>query len=195
VPPDPATLPSDQLARRARIVEAAVALMTEREYDKVQVRDVAERGGVSLRTLYRYFASKEHLLAEALVAWSESYRRRTAELDPDAGDRENLRRALHRAVRAFERQPLVYGALLALQRSDDPLARERYQHFADEQRVALTGLLRGVDPADRDGVVRLLMALLDAQLREWTLGRVPIDEVHASLDHAVGLVLSDRDVA
>ena len=30
---------------------------------------VAERSGVALGTTYRYFASKEHLLASALVEW------------------------------------------------------------------------------------------------------------------------------
>ena len=65
--PDPATLPTTQRARRERIVAAAVELLDHAEYDDVQMRDVAERAGVALATVYRYFSSKEHLYAAAIL--------------------------------------------------------------------------------------------------------------------------------
>src|SRR5919108_352324 len=82
-PPDPASLPPSQRARRDRIVVAATELLAEVGYEAVQMRDVAERADVALGTLYRYFSSKEHLYAAALVAWSSDYGqpRRVAGLD------------------------------------------------------------------------------------------------------------------
>src|SRR3989442_1439301 len=62
------SLTASQRARRDRIVEAGLALLQERHYDQIQVKDVAERANVALGTLYRYFSSKEHLFAEVLAS-------------------------------------------------------------------------------------------------------------------------------
>ncbi|HWC33475.1 MAG TPA: TetR family transcriptional regulator [Mycobacteriales bacterium] len=58
--------PASQVARRERILDAAVELASEGGYDAVQMREVAERAEVALGTLYRYFPSKVHLLVSAL---------------------------------------------------------------------------------------------------------------------------------
>ena len=59
---------------------------------------------MALATIYRYFTSKEHLYAAALLEWAADYPltnrsgarpRRTAEA--------RVRALMHRAVRAFER--------------------------------------------------------------------------------------------
>ena len=60
-PPAPETLRRDQLARRERIVRTAARALANGDYDQVKVSDVARDSGVALGTLYRYFASKEHL--------------------------------------------------------------------------------------------------------------------------------------
>ena len=66
----PEGLTRSQKARRTRVIEAAMALASEGGYDAVQMRDVAERADVALGTIYRYFASKDQLLAAALVEWA-----------------------------------------------------------------------------------------------------------------------------
>ena len=35
------------------------------------MRDVAQEAGVALATVYRYFTSKEHLYAAALLEWAD----------------------------------------------------------------------------------------------------------------------------
>ena len=62
-PPPLASLPPAQRKRWDQIVRAALELLEDGEYDQIQVRDVAKRADVALGTLYRYFASKEHLLS------------------------------------------------------------------------------------------------------------------------------------
>ena len=76
--PVPRTLTRAQQARRQRVVDAAMALGLDGGYEAVQMRDVAARADVAMGTVYRYFTSKDHLLAAALVHWVE-------QLDTPAG--------------------------------------------------------------------------------------------------------------
>ena len=66
-PPAPETLRSDQLARRQRIVRAGLKALASSDYDQVKISEVARDAGVALGTVYRYFASKEHLLAAVIA--------------------------------------------------------------------------------------------------------------------------------
>src|SRR5258706_2200298 len=68
--PAPEVLTRSQHARRARVIEAAMDLARDGGYDAVQMRDVAASAGVALGTVYRYFSSKDHLLAAALLEWA-----------------------------------------------------------------------------------------------------------------------------
>ena len=64
-------LTRSQQARLQRVVDAAMSLGLEGGYESVQMRDVAARAHVAMGTVYRYFTSKDHLLAAALVHWVE----------------------------------------------------------------------------------------------------------------------------
>jgi len=65
----PTQLARSQRARRERILAAVLELAREGGYDAVQVREVAARAGVALRTIYNYFVSRENLLYEAMIEW------------------------------------------------------------------------------------------------------------------------------
>ncbi len=71
-----------QRARRNGILESAAALATKGGYDAVQMRDVAEKSGVALGTLYRYFPSKTHLLIAVMQQMSAGLVRATAKRPP-----------------------------------------------------------------------------------------------------------------
>lgn len=57
-----------QMAREL-IMQAAADLIVESGLDSLALADVAERAGVSKRTLYNYFENRETLLAE-MSQWS-----------------------------------------------------------------------------------------------------------------------------
>src|SRR3954447_16261722 len=91
---DAAGLPAWQLARRQRIVESALRALESREYEQIQIRDVALTAEVALGTLYRYFSSKEHLYAAVLQEWAafdRPRRGRAAGLPPSARARQRVR--------------------------------------------------------------------------------------------------------
>ena len=166
-------LPAGQRARRARIVEAATALLETGEYDSIQMRDVAARAGVALATVYRYFGSKEHLYAQALLDWSSSFAERADLVVADASsDEARLRALLRRIIRAFERWPQMLRAEVMLQASHDPQARECYGEWADRNVGALRAALRTLSPEDAAAVVDITGTVLGSRLREWALGRV-----------------------
>lgn len=71
-PPDPAqatAAPHSRASTRRReaILDAALIVAAAGGYEAVQMRTVAQRAGIAVGTLYRYFPSKTHLLVSALT--------------------------------------------------------------------------------------------------------------------------------
>ena len=64
-------LSGPQATRVDTIVEAARSLAAERGYDGLSMQAVAERSGVARATIYRYFTTKDDLLAEVGRVWVE----------------------------------------------------------------------------------------------------------------------------
>lgn len=187
-PGSPARTPS-QHARRARIIAAATDLLDERDYDRIQIREVAEAADVALATLYRYFPSKEQLYAQVLVAWSTSFDpSQRAGRAASASDQERLRAALRRAVRAYERHPNFYRLITALEVVTDPVVTELYASFATGFGDSLREALREVTDDDAEVIARTMSALLGALLRSWSSGTTSISRVYAELDAAVDLI-------
>lgn len=195
-PPDPTTLPAAQQARRARIVTAALDLLAVSEYEAVQMRDVADRAGVALGTLYRYFSSKEHLYAAALVAWSADYGPRRRGPGPGPGpvasstetDEERLRSLMRRAVRAFERAPQMFRAQMVIERSTDANARALYDTFATHNATVLTSALQNLEPATAAAVITTVNCVMSNFLRAWAHGRCPIRDVDRAVQRTIDLV-------
>lgn len=189
---DVENLPTHQRRRREGIVQAALELLEEgEEYERIQMRDVAERAGVALGTLYRYFTSKEHLYAAVLLEWSETFRLRSERGDSRAqSDEARLRGRLHRTVRAFERHPQFLRAEIQLESSNDANARKLFQAFADRHQRVMAAALRDVDPPRAAAVIEATSAVMAVRLRSWALGRASIREVHDAVDRAVDLIFS-----
>ena len=99
--------------RRKRIVQAAAALASRGGVEAMQMRAVAERAGVALGTLYRYFPSKMDLVVavvgEELDLLEGSLRRRPPRATTPP------RRAvevLMRATRGLMREPELADAVI-----------------------------------------------------------------------------------
>jgi AcrR family transcriptional regulator len=103
----------NQLQRRARIIKAAAALASRGGIEAMQMRTVAERAGVALGTLYRYFPSKMDLvvavISEELDLLQESIERRPLS---GATPAERAVEVLMRATRGLMREPELADALV-----------------------------------------------------------------------------------
>ena len=79
---------------RAAIADVAVALFTERGFAETTMDDVAEAAGVSRRTAYRHFPSKDDLVFEQPRRWLVHFNNHLAEARPGETQRERCRRGL-----------------------------------------------------------------------------------------------------
>ncbi|HUJ65008.1 MAG TPA: TetR family transcriptional regulator [Acidimicrobiales bacterium] len=179
-----------QRARRDRLIEAALALLEEDDYDRIQVKDVADRAGVSLGTLYNYFSSKERLFAEVMVRWADSLptnvRSRPLE---QARPADRLIEVVHRALRAFERRPQMARLVNVIVMSTDPLATDHLARMNRATTDAYMQALSTMDPVKARRVVDVVNAVFAVTVREWSQGRISIGEVHDRLDSAIVLLL------
>src|SRR3954462_11841843 len=118
------SIPASQLARRERILEAAMELATEGGYDAVQMREVAERADVALGTLYRYFPSKVHLLVSAMGRTFQSLQE-SVHIDDGGTPEERVYRVIAAVTRYLARHRRLSGAMIrALMSADAEAARE-----------------------------------------------------------------------
>jgi AcrR family transcriptional regulator len=179
---------ASQQARRARIVAAATELLADREYERIQMRDVAAAADVALGTLYRYFRSKDQLFAAVLLEWSRSFEARVQRWDAAGSDRDRLRLALRRAARAFERQPHFFQLLSVLEPARDPDVTGPFREYAEGFTSVLAGALAGTDPEDAAVIAATSGVILDNLLRRWSRGELPMRSVYDQVDRLVDLL-------
>jgi AcrR family transcriptional regulator len=94
----------------ARIVQAAVDLLSEGDASDLSMAEVAERAGVSVRTVYRSFAGKDELL-DGVIGWINEHIGQLATSRPETRqDFETTTAAVVEVI--FQIEPL-YRALFA----------------------------------------------------------------------------------
>ncbi len=54
---------------KARLAKAVLEIFSESDFHKANIRDVAQRAGVSFTTIYRHYGSKERLLFAFVDVW------------------------------------------------------------------------------------------------------------------------------
>lgn len=163
-----------QRRRRALILDTAVSLVEERGPDGFQVREVVERSGVALGTIYRYFPSKDHLIAEALDRATSDLRERlaTATRDGEGADpAERVAVLLRIVAESIERRPGNARASLQLLLSADPIAEVAQHDFRDAFGAALELALADVEPALATDLGVVASSLLTEHLVAVATGR------------------------
>jgi TetR/AcrR family transcriptional regulator, cholesterol catabolism regulator len=182
-------LTTSQMARRQRVLGAAMRLAAEGGYDAVQMRDVAGLADVALGTLYRYFSSKDHLLAETLVAWTRDLQRRVAE-EPARGDTvaERVTDIINRATRNMERQPRLTAALITAMSSPDPAVKPCQAEVGETMFEVLAAAMPDLDDELRHQICQVLTHVWFSALIGWVNGWGGGVDVAAEVDVAARLL-------
>ena len=188
-PPAPETLRRDQFARRQRIVRAALRALANSDYDQVRISEVARDSGVALGTLYRYFASKEHLFAAVFVEWQAALKKKLEKEPPRGGtEAERLRDVFHRTIRAFQLQPQFYRVVMILNATTDAYAADLYQSVSSQFQDTVQTAFAGPFDDDHAAILGTVNAVLDGSLRSWVMNRQTIQDVYNNVDAAIRLI-------
>jgi AcrR family transcriptional regulator len=178
-----------QHQRRKRILQAAAALASRGGVEAMQMRTVAERAGVALGTLYRYFPSKMDLVvavvSEEMDTLDASLQRRPPRSGTPAGRAVEV---LMRATRGLMREPELADALIR-----SLLLSDVETDFGDR----MTGMLArvaGTDGEAADEEQRVLLYSLSSvwvmQMIEMLRGRTGNEQIQARLEVAAERLLA-----
>ena len=190
--------PRSRRTRRRRVLRAALELAAEGGYDGVQMREVAERAEVALGTVYHYFTSKDHLLAESMTEWlsglEASIARRPAEGDTTLERVLDILRRTTRGMaenqqgqRRVDRRTGGRGPA----RGGEPAGAPRgVQRHARARRSPPTSR-----PTPRDKIIRSLEHIWFSELIAWKNGWNPYEQSAQELEDAAVLFLAQVDDA
>ncbi|WP_179810611.1 TetR family transcriptional regulator [Nocardiopsis sinuspersici] len=193
------TMSRSQTQRRKRIVQTAAALAVRGGVEAMQMRSVAERAGVALGTLYRYFPSKMDLVVavvtEEMDLLESGIVRRPPTADTAAGRAVDV---LLRATRGLMREPELADALVrSLIMAEVKI--ELDVRISDLVWRVATGNLEGAagedgTAVDRDSTDYVLVGSLTSvwifELVEILKGRRDVDEVEHRLHTAAERLLA-----
>jgi AcrR family transcriptional regulator len=131
--------------RVAAIMEAGVAVFTEKGYDAVTMTEIAARSGTAIGSLYRFFPSKDVLADALLERYAQHVMDRFAELAKSAPSMtlDALADALVDFMVSLQSQRSFAAALLDARGVSD----ERRVKFRQSMREGLAGILRTLIPA------------------------------------------------
>jgi len=188
-----------QRDRRRRILEATLALASKGGYDAVQMRTVAEKAGVALGTLYRYFPSKIHLLVSALASEFEAIQEKLGR-KPVPGDTpyDRMLYVLGRMTRAMQREPLLAEAMTRAFMFADPSASAEVNAVARLMEEMFTRAMHegdGAEPtADDRAKARVIGDVWLSNLVAWVTRRASANDVVNHLELATRLLLHEPRV-
>ncbi|MGW0175453.1 TetR family transcriptional regulator [Rhodococcus sp. NPDC003322] len=197
-PLSPDDMTDAQRERRGHLLDTVIGMLGETSPDRIQMREVSERSGVALGTLYRYFPAKQHLLAASMAAWNDILAERLAE-ERATGTRgrahgsvlERVVDLYTRQMKAFQRGPNFARLEVELQTSDDPYVRDILDERSALNRTALFDLMDGV-PAERARLASLSIgSTMLNSLMLWTTGRIGFPEALRNVQDVARLILGD----
>jgi AcrR family transcriptional regulator len=184
--PDGGRLQRSQAARRERVIDAVLELAAEGGYDAIQVRAISERTAISSDTIYRYFGSRDRLVAEAVGQWSarEFYEPAVGWLDGDTPAEQLL--AYYRQVWAvWESNPGMLETYVraAMAEGDSPggIADTGVSSLVPVTEYAL----RDVEPEYRADALDILMHFTHSAMTFVVRGQMAVADVYPRLERAV----------
>ncbi|MEU6413487.1 TetR family transcriptional regulator [Microbispora sp. NPDC046933] len=190
-PATPGVRTRSQHQRRRRIVQAAAALASRGGVEAMQMRTVAERAGVALGTLYRYFPSKMDLVVavvgEEIDLLESSIERRPPHATLPAGRAVDV---LMRATRGLMREPELADALIR-----SLIMAEVEAPFGDRMaslllRVATDGRTVDLPAEDQLALTGSLAGVWVQELLEMLRGRRTYEQIQHRIEIAAERLLA-----
>ena len=189
----PVVLRGTQPQRRQRIVDAALELLLEGKGENIHVREVAERAGVALGTVYRYMGSKDRLFAEAYRQWTASRFEQARSGTRGKTNTERLRRIALGFFDGFASQPQLLVLVRELAASGEPGVRPLLDDVAGDFRSLCSEALEGISPEDVTTISAIVIAVVTSALEHLTMPGASVDRTRRGVAIAVKTILEFRD--
>jgi AcrR family transcriptional regulator len=145
---------------RARIVDAALKLFLARGYDATTVDEIAEAAGISKRSFFDYFPTKEDVVAAWQDGFGEALAAAVAARPPGEPAVKAVEAALIEVVADAAAHPGAFAVDDLIQTTPALKAREHLKYVRLEETLAAALLAR--EPAAAEAFPARLLAMLIA---------------------------------
>lgn len=188
----PTVLSDEQSDRRDRVVAAATELAEAGGYDAVVMKAVADHSGVALATIYRWFASKDHLLTEVLLAWGGELSEALDADPPTEGDAaDRVAAVLGRIMEVAGSRPRLAEAVVGAVLSVDGGSLDPQGEFHEMVSAWIGIALGAVEVPERDAVIQVMEHVCFSTIISLATGRHTATDATAELATAARLLLRD----
>jgi TetR/AcrR family transcriptional regulator, cholesterol catabolism regulator len=173
------------------VISTVLELLETGGYDSVQVREIAKRARISLKTLYSLYPSRDELIASAVEAWlKENVFNEVVSVSPDASMSEALLELMSTVMKPWEQHPRM---LEALYRARDSGASERLaiQGYVFAEDV-LAPIFEDADPDFVADVFMILWHVNDSVMAKCARGEIPITDLLPIMERTVYRLTSDE---
>jgi AcrR family transcriptional regulator len=186
----PTVLSDTQAGRRDLVVAAATELAEVGGYDAVVMKAVADRSGVALATIYRWFASKDHLLTEVLLVWGGELSASLSADPPREGDAaDRVAAALGRVIDAAGSRIRLAAAVVAAVLSVGLGPLDAQSDFHQLMTSWIDAALGDDEVSERDAVTEVLEHVCFSTIIGFATGRQDATYAKDQLASAARLLL------
>jgi len=178
-------LTARQTAQVERLVRAAVAEIRSSGYGGLTVRKVAARAGVVPATAYTYFASKDHLIADAF--WRKLQALPPLELNGRRNTAARVSAALSDLTTLLSAEPRLAAAVTTAMLADEPEVkdiRDRLGTFIRHRVRAAVG--------DNKPVVRAIELAISGAMIQAGMGHLAYQDLPGRIAEVTSLIVRGR---
>jgi AcrR family transcriptional regulator len=176
-------LPRDFVAenQRGRLINGMISAVVEHGYNEAGITQIAEQAGVSKRTFYQYFGSKQEAYLEAYELIAAHLREELTNAGEAAGPEwpDRVRAAAAAMLQTFAANPDLVSFCLVAPLSANPEIAARYRLSMQRLLALLVAVIppssasRRASSAAKDGIVGGIAALIVHKVKAGEGERLP----------------------
>jgi AcrR family transcriptional regulator len=179
---------------------AALELFDAQGYNKTTVEEIAEKAGISRRTFFRYFSSKDEIVVFATDAYGDLIVQAIHQSARQGPPIEIVRAAVMCVAEFVVAQPTARRSMQITNEHREVKAAQLSRLHRIESRIAAEFRrslgLRDPHHPRATALAATTLMLVDVTLRTWYRdGKVPLKRIIDPLIEAVGLLGADRPPA
>lgn len=176
---------------RQKIQETVISLTVRNGLDGWRISDLVDATGVSSRTIYKYFPSKEYLLLTSLVETSqiEYAKIRETTIRSARTPRTRVLRALRECTEGVMDSPELAQAMVRAWTSGQPSIPPLLAGFEDGLKATLAYVMAGGPPSPaQEKVAEVIEMVWVTSVIAWTSGLREREFVDTSIRRALSVI-------